>query len=341
MPHKLAVAEIATTEGLEAISGEWEGLWARCPTATPFVSPAWLVPWWKYVGEGDLLSVAVREGGRLVGLAPMYVHAAPRTGTRSLFLLGVATSDHLGALFEPGLEQEGAARVFEHLMERRGAWDVADFQQLRAGCPLLCAPCAVAIADQRGPGEPCFVAPIPPQRGDLPPAVPKRMAQNLRFYRRRAERLGHLRFEAADGHTWPELYDRLLDLHAARWAALGEPGVLGGAGVQRAHRDALPELLRLGVLRLYGMRLDERLVAALYALADARGPSRRFYYYIGGFDPEVSEVSPGTLMIGHALGEAAREGCRAFDFLRGNEPYKRLWGAVEEPTYRRRLGRTE
>jgi CelD/BcsL family acetyltransferase involved in cellulose biosynthesis len=338
MPRRLAIDEIVTTEGLEAIAGEWEALWARCPGATPFQSPAWLIPWWRHLGEGKLLSVAVHEGGRLVGLAPLYVYTEPRTAARSLLLLGVATTDYLDALFEPDLAEEAADAVLRHLLERRDAWDAADLTQLRPDSPLLRAPRPVSIPDHLGPSEPCFVLHLNPLRGDLPAAVPARMAQNLRYYQRRAEKHGRLSFEAADDQTWQELYGHLLDLHAARWALRSEPGVLCDERVRRAHRDSLPELLRLGVLRLYGARISGKLVAALYVLADARGPCRRAYDYIGGFDPELSALSPGTLLIGHALQEAVREGCRVFDFLRGNELYKRLWGAHEQPTYRRRLG---
>jgi CelD/BcsL family acetyltransferase involved in cellulose biosynthesis len=72
----------------------------------------------------------------------------------------------------------------------------------------------------------------------------------------------------------------------------------------------------------------------LYCLAD--GPHlacRRWYDYIGGFDPEFALLSPGTLLIGHALDAATAEGATATDFLRGAEPYKYRWGAVDQPMW--------
>jgi CelD/BcsL family acetyltransferase involved in cellulose biosynthesis len=72
----------------------------------------------------------------------------------------------------------------------------------------------------------------------------------------------------------------------------------------------------------------------LYCLADAPGaPQRRWYDYIGGFDPQFSSLSPGSLLIGHAIEQAEAEGAAHFDFLRGAEAYKYRWGAVDEPMF--------
>lgn len=48
---------------------------------------------------------------------------------------------------------------------------------------------------------------------------------------------------------------------------------------------------------------------------------RRAYACLGGFDPAEAFVSPGILLIGHAIEEAARKGAREFHFLRGREAY--------------------
>ena len=61
------------------------------------------------------------------------------------------------------------------------------------------------------------------------------------------------------------------------------------------------------------------------------------YYYLGGFDPAAKHLSPGTLLIGHAVERAVEAGAEAFDFCKGREPYKYLWGATDTPTFTRRL----
>jgi CelD/BcsL family acetyltransferase involved in cellulose biosynthesis len=42
-------------------------------------------------------------------------------------------------------------------------------------------------------------------------------------------------------------------------------------------------------------------------------------------------------MLGHAVEQALSEGLAELDLLRGREPYKHAWGAVDRPVYGRRL----
>jgi CelD/BcsL family acetyltransferase involved in cellulose biosynthesis len=119
--------------------------------------------------------------------------------------------------------------------------------------------------------------------------------------------------------------DELSRLHAARWMSRGHSGVLSATAVRNFHAMALPALSRAGVLRLFWLLIDERPVGAYYGL-HWRG---RAYAYLAGFDPDYGHESPGTVLIGHAIEEAAREGATEFHFLRGREAYKYEWGAQD------------
>jgi CelD/BcsL family acetyltransferase involved in cellulose biosynthesis len=116
--------------------------------------------------------------------------------------------------------------------------------------------------------------------------------------------------------------------------------VLAPAVVQKAHRETAPALLSLGILRLYGLRLADRIVASFYGFTHLTAGKRRVYYYLGGFDPAFARLSVGMLMIDHAVREAIRDGAVEFDFLRGREAYKYRWGAKDRLTYRRRFRHT-
>lgn len=335
---RVTVEAVTTTASLERLRTEWFELWTRVPSARPFQSPQWLIPWWRHIGRGELRVLTLRaEGDRLVGLVPLYIYTESGGAVRTLFPLGVATTDYLDPLLEPAWEERGAAAVLDHIATQQEQWDTCDFPQLRAGSPLLRCPPPEGWTDQVCDGEPCPVLALPGSVEELPGCVPARMLQNLRYYRRRADRAGRWHIEAADPDNLEELCDALFRLHRARWSARGLPGVLDDRAVQLWHREALPLLLSAGTLRMDGLRLDGRIIAVFYGLADRERPGRKTYYYLGGFDPEFERLSPGTLLIGHAVERATREGCAAFDFLRGRESYKRLWGATETTIYRRRF----
>lgn len=334
----LRVEEVATTAALEQVRPEWERLFAGVPSATPFQAPDWLIPWWRHVGEGALLTLAVRDAAALVGLFPFYIYTRPESGERALFPLGIATTDYLDALVLPGWEAAAMATAFRHLAARRASWDLCDWPQLRPGSPLLETLTPPGWDSRVEPAEPCPALRLPASFAALHGRVSGKTLRDLRAHRRRAEQSGHLRWELAEGDTIGPTFDALLRLHAARWATRDEAGVLASPAVQAAHREALPGLQRAGLLRLHALRLDEEIVAVIYALADPPGRSdRRVYFYLSGFDPGLERLSPGLLLIGQAIEAAIAEGALLADFLCGREAYKYFWGAEDAPTFRRCL----
>jgi len=338
---RLRASWLATTAALEAVRQEWEQLWVTCPQATPFQSPRWLLPWWKHIGRGTLATIAVRDSGSgdLIGLVPLYIFSAGAACRRQLLPIGAATTDVLEPLFRPGREHEALACVLAALGARDGDWDVLDWPQVPGASALVNMPLPAGWQREVVAGEPSpalALALAATGAGRLP--VPAAMAQNVRTARARLARAGAWTIERADADSTPRLLDDLARLHEQRWALRGGTGVLNGPGVFAAHREAAPRLHAAGLLRLYALRLDGTAIAALYCLADpAPARERRWYYYLGGFDPRHACLSPGTVLIAHAIEEAVREGARAFDFLRGGETYKYHWGAVDQPMYTVRL----
>jgi CelD/BcsL family acetyltransferase involved in cellulose biosynthesis len=151
----------------------------------------------------------------------------------------------------------------------------------------------------------------------------------------RAESLGGVTTALAGPGELDKALDALFALHAARWAAAGEPGVLADPRVQAFHRAAAPELAEAGLLRIAVVRHDDRTVAALLGLRDAE----RFHSYAIGVDFSVPGQSFGTLAFAHLIETAIAEGAKEFHFLRGEEPYKYSWGAKPVQTVRRTLTR--
>jgi CelD/BcsL family acetyltransferase involved in cellulose biosynthesis len=335
------VEEVTTTSALEHLGPEWCALWAEDLRATPFQSPQWLIPWWRHIGRGALWTLALRDRSpsrRLVGVVPLYVFTAPGATKRQVFPLGIATTDYLDGIFAVGWESLCVESALAHLQARRADWDECEWPQLRPQSPLLSQPPPAAWSDIIEEAESCPVVELPASSDGLPATLPRNILQNLAYYRRRAHRFRTLRAEVADNNNLHELHEAWLRLHAARWSARAEAGVLSDDAVRRWHAEALPCLLELGVLRLHALRLDGRIIAACHVLAShGHRQARAHYYYLGGFDPAYCALSPGTLLVGHAIEEAVREGANEFDFLRGREAYKYLWGATDRPTYRRRL----
>ncbi len=69
--------------------------------------------------------------------------------------------------------------------------------------------------------------------------------------------------------------------------------------------------------------------AMVYGLADAT----RWHSYITAFDPGLPHPGLGTMLLGMVVEAAVAEGVRELHMLRGREPYKYAWGALDRPLW--------
>lgn len=329
--ERLACARITSAEALEGVSAEWDELWARCPDATPFQSPAWLLPWWRAFGNGELHVFTFRQGGDLVAFVPLYIGPAPDGGARIVRLLGSGSSDYVDGLFLPGFEIAAANRCFTELGYLRAHWDRCDLLELRPASPLLRAAAPAGWHDEIS--EAGVVSQVPLAGSGPDAAIPRPFLKKLRYFAKLAERSGGLRFERADAASFEESFATLVRLHGARWAARAEHGVLADPAVRAFNREAARALLHRRILRLYTVFVGTRAAASSYGFLHRE----RAYCYLTGFEPDFAKLSPGHLVLQHAIRETARDGARTFDLLRGREPYKARWQAVEIANRRRRL----
>lgn len=308
----------------DTLAPHWWKLWEQSSSATPFQSPAWLVPWWRTFAPGGLATVAVWRGGDLIGLAPLYLEHG--TAGSKLLPVGISLSDYLDILCVPGTEALVAAAIAEKIRSVEWSqWVLSDLPQDAAGLAMIYPDLKAGRPSLHG------ACPVLAIAGDetLAGCVPSRRRRQLRRARQAAARRGRTALSSARGEPQAFL-DQLIRLHDARWAGRGG-GVLADVAVKRFHRHSLPLLDACGLARCWLLAIDGRTVGVYYGFHH-RG---RAYAYLGGFDPSYAEESPGAILIGHAIEESIREGAHEFDFLRGQEAYKYGWGAVDRWTMRR------
>ena len=305
-------------------------LWHADPRATPFQSPAWLDAWWMALGSGERRDVVVRDGDRLVAALPMRVWEDG--ATRRLLPVGAGESDYCDALVDPAAP-DAAGRLMTALLAAAEGCDEVFLPDLRTGSPLLGQVPEAWIADD-APNEVCPVLTLP-DTGPLLPALGKSQRRKVVHDRHRAEHAGGAIEAIAGAADIDAALDALFALHAARWAAVGQPGVLADPRVQAMHRAAAPAMAAAGLLRLLTVSFGGRFVAVLLGFADAS----RGYSYINGVAADVPGQSFGSMAFATLIERAVTDGAREFHFLRGEEAYKYQWGAQPTYTVRRTLRR--
>jgi CelD/BcsL family acetyltransferase involved in cellulose biosynthesis len=310
-------------------ASDWSDLYQRCSRATPFQSPEWVLAWAEAFSPECMRVIEVRCGGTLVGLAPLLIYR--RAQEPVLAFMGGGVSDYLDLLVDPRFESEVFAAILGAVAEIDG-WITLDWTDLPAASLLH----RMSLARLAVPHDHCSSLRLPASRQRLLELLSDRQRANLRNARSRLQRAGGGTVELASAETLPEFLKDLFRLHTSRWLRMGESGVLADPKVRSFHCQAAPQLLARGILRFYRLRVNRQTVATLYALL---GPDTVFCY-LQGFDPEFAHLSPGTQLMFSAIEDAVHMGIDKFDFLRGDEAYKKHWRAQLEPTYRIQLPRS-
>lgn len=281
------------------------------------------------------MAVTVRQGGALIGLGTFFIYA--RQGMRTLAILGSGISDYLDILTGP--ESDGelvASEILRHLDRRASTWDVCDLQELRECSPLLAAARRDNAPSAKTQQAVCPVLPLPRSVSEYYGQLGYKFRKRLRRTGRLLEREGDLRYEAAEEGNAPEFLDDLFRLHGQRWQGHDLPGVLADQDVRSFHRQAVPALMKRGLLRFYRLLLDGITAAVLYGFM-CKG---RFYLYLSGMSPRFERLSPGMAIINHAIEQAITAGAYECDFLRGTESYKYRWNVRDHYNYRLLLSRS-
>lgn len=332
MSGAFSIELIGDRSGLDRLVDDWWGLWRRSADATPFHSPAWLVPWILEFAPDSFALTTVRENDRLKGLLPLVI--GQDTSELAAATCGGRITDYQGGVFSQDMDQGVVSQMLAALRAPSSEFATLTLNRLRTGSPLLKCPVPPGWAEHSNlKTHVCPVLPLPADPQLIPDCRSKRINGKLRYYRRRADKAGQVSFLCADSSQAVEFFERVAALHRARWAQRDQSGLLSDKAVLSFHRSAIPLLADAGLVRVYLLQIGGCDAAGLYGFVG----QDRFYYYLGGFNPTFSELAAGTLLIDHVIGKVVELGCSEFDFLSGSEPYKYQWGAVDTPVFQRTL----
>ncbi len=369
----------AVRRPFDAISSEtWDRLAAANPCATPFSSWAFHRAWWDGYGanahEETLVFVGLLDpdDAEPVAIAPlMHRHEVEpddvqlatkiRHGdgpaltpvppdAKAVFFGASYHADYATLLGDPAHLPAAADALAAYCgstgdPDHPQPWDAVDLRRLRTGDPAAAALANAFGSREMANGwtlnleteEVCPVATLPAgaTMDDYLATLGKKERHEIRRKVRRAEAAG----EVALTDSADPLADlpAFIDLHQKRWGADGLFPEGPGGDHSRLFFRRLFELFPAGgSLHLAFLTVGGRRIAAGVSFETQHS----LLYYNAGVDPEARDLSPGVLMVERYVRRALERGLSRLDFLRGNEPYKYEWGAVDEPIQRVLVRRT-
>lgn len=309
-----------------SLEDEWRTLLPQTQADNIFLTWEWVSTWWEVFGTGKQPHILTfRDDTRLVGILPCYIRNRPLlrlAKIRELRFIGTGESvrsEYLDLICLPD-HRAGCLKLLEEFLARDRDWDIAVFSDLRDGS--LLGP----FLSDRFPGqetinrEPGYYVEVPAKFETYLKGIDSRMRRNIRNRRRNLERDFQLKYHRLKKDEnldeWMEEFKRL---HAARLDERGLPSKFADPAYHRFHDRLSRILYDSDLLFAADLRLDGKMVAARYNFRY----NGAVYDYQTGYDPEYGRQGVMQALISYMIEDCCGEKIGKFDFLAGNEDYKR------------------
>lgn len=313
---------------------EWDGL-AKTSSAGVFGTPEWhLAIQAAYGDRGRALVAAIRDGGRLAGVAPFRV--SNRFLFRETSLLGMGEggyglADYAGILAVPGRERDVAEAIVLWLRDR-GTWDLLDLQQLPQGPLTNALRDAVGSAGLRSQLQQqnvCHEVLLPTTWAEYRSRLSVGSREWLERRPRKVERDLGAQVELVEPDQLIEEYINLRRLQAQRFGGFPEEFERRLTKVITAW---LPMAQERGWVRMFRLRSRSRTIGGFLGY-EYEGA---FYAHSIAFEPqpERTRYSLGACLFAFALRWSIDRGLKRFDMMRGDHRYKDRLGSEQRSNYR-------
>jgi CelD/BcsL family acetyltransferase involved in cellulose biosynthesis len=313
----------------------WERILEADLEAGVFSHPAWLQAWWESLGSGELMIAAVWDGDEPIAVFPTCT-CVNEEGLLSFLGSEDVTDDQVPAAV-PGREAE-ALRFFLDWAFADGGFSRVRFHSVLDGRRWLGVVEEVAKeADLGYTHEEVDVAPaitLPDSFDAYLGSLSGHDRHELRRKRRRLGELGEWHVRRAHEVGWEADLQAFFDFHRQ---APGEKAAFFTPERERFFRRLAADLFLFGLARLDVLDLDGEPVACTFSY-DFRDT---LALYNSSFRADLAKHAPGMVLVGSLIEQAIGDGKRVFDFLRGDEPYKRRFGPEPRPVHQVMLAARE
>jgi len=330
----LKIRTYRSLDELETLRPSWNRLLESYPLATTFCTPEWLIPWWRSFGNNQQLLVAgwFDETSRPVAIAPLSstpMQIAPAVSLKLLRLMGDGShdSDNLDLPVLPGFEDRFAESLLRYLPNQRGLWDFCELNTMPPQSPGANALRQMLLRQKWIVSEndrPASAIALPATWEEYLRQLSSKERGKIGLRTRKLEKKYKVRIrKCADESEIDSFLEALYELHGKHWQLRGLPGTLHAPARRQFYGELARLLLQQRRLELWVLELNEKIVAAQFALRY----QTTVFSLQEGFDPDYSADSVGYVLRSQVLKQLIADGIRRYDFLGGADESKLRWGA--------------
>jgi CelD/BcsL family acetyltransferase involved in cellulose biosynthesis len=330
----MRVEVLTTVSAFQDLRAEWRQLLAQLPFQSVFFTPEWQETWWRHFGAArQLHMLTVRSSdGTLQGLVP-FMSSPGTEGTSRLELLGdLELCDYLDVFMVPAQQYEVGHAIVDYLTGTGGEEVEVCLQNLSQHSSTFAVfqDCLLhgGLTVEVEQIETCPTVRLPSDWEAYLALLRGKDRHELRRKLRRAEAAARLEYRVTgtaaqlgeDINTFVALH-RMSQQDAKQGFMTPEK--------EDFFRAMARQLWPQGWLDLAFLYADGEPIATLCCFAYGS----TYAAYNSGYHPAYGDLSAGIVLFADRIRAAIARGFTAFDFMRGNEPYKYRFGATDRPLY--------
>jgi CelD/BcsL family acetyltransferase involved in cellulose biosynthesis len=329
MSNYLSENVMVNTETFGSLIKIWNDPGTRLNWDCLFVLPPWLTAWWSTFGFGKSLHIcSVEIKNEIIGIAPLYMEG------NTAFLIGDGNvCDYTDFIVHPGEEVRFFKALFSHL--RQKGVSHLDCGHMRAYSPVVSTIPANTDSLQciihSEPREHMYRLDLPQTWDEYLYRLTSKERHEIRRKLRRLHEAGNINIRIVETaeHVGSAMdtFFRLFRMN------MPEKSAFMTGSMESFFRMLAGAMTEAGLLRILCLDIDGEAAAAVLSF-DYRSS---VYLYNNGYNRQFRNLSPGFLSKVFSIRDSIQRGRKYFNFLKGDETYKRRLGGRPEVLRRVRI----
>ncbi len=321
----MKIIRVSQKTDFKELRRAWNQILVNGGSNNIFLTWEWLFNWWEVFADKDdeLYILQGVEEGRIIAIAPLYLHKGYLKELKFLGS-GIVCSEYLSFICSGKDAVQFARQVFAYLRRNIRQWDMLSLEGIpaddNAAGTLKASARRNNMRIKTIKKHRCIYMPLP----DL--KISRALKEKIESRKRKLGRKGLLEIahsEKQEDQALMEQYTTLISLHQKRWKEMQCKE--GGLFENRLFRQFMDRITAVfngnNWLNINILTLDGKGIAAYYCFTF----NGKVSGYLTGFDPAHKKCSPGAVCLWESLRYYEKKGFTEFDFLRGEEEYKRDW----------------
>ncbi len=328
----MIIKKITTNEEFEELKSSWQHLFATAGINSPFLSWEWMFAWWQVycpqLSAAKLSIFCAYEDDALAAILPLFYHKKKNLAYVQLLGTEFESSDYLDIICAEEKKADFFDLFFSDtlVLATLKAADILTFNNVKEDAVLyrgknqLAKKLRSRVFERRT--SVCPYINLPQSLDDLFKSLSKNMRSGLKRQRNKLNRNENIQVELVkDEGEVQEAIRHLFNLHSMRFEQkeMATKFIYERRG--KFHETIAKVFLLKSWLQFYLIKDNDNPIGALYCYR----LNGTMMYMQGGFDPDYAKFALGNQIILRAISDAIEANMHTFDFMRGNEDYKKKW----------------